>query len=403
VPEAQKITRCEDECHPAETVVVPGRFRPRLREAPLTFSEPLPADGAASDLFERDPCHIMPADTPASDLLKQDARQAMAQIKLVGTHAASNRADEVWVVQRDLLGSQGQDPHFVVEMDNEGGAHLRFGDGELGRKPEARTEFRATYRVGNGPPGNVGADTITHVVLRSRVSGLSLSSRNPLPARGGTAPEPLTDAKLFAPYAFRTELRRAVTAEDYARLAERHRKVGRAAAALRWTGSWYEALVAIDPRGEVEAGNDLLDEIQKCLYPYRRIGHDLVVARAEYVPLDVALEVCVRPDFLRGHVKAALLDAFSNRTLVDGRRGFFHPDNLSFGDDVFLSELVAAAQAVTGVESVQATRLERLGEGPNGEIESGVLPLGPLEIARLDNDPDFPENGRLRLEMRGVR
>jgi predicted phage baseplate assembly protein len=327
----------------------------------------------------------------------------MAQIKLVGTHAGLNGAEETWVVQRDLLGSQSQDPHFVVEIDNDGGAHLRFGDGELGRKPEAGTEFRETYRVGNGPSGNVGADTITHVVLRSRLSGVWLRSCNPLPAQGGTAPEPLTDAKLFAPHAFRTELRRAVTADDYARLAERHRKVERAAAALRWTGSWYEVLVAVDPRGEVEAGNELLDEIQNCLYPYRRIGHDLAVARAEYVPLEVAIEVCVRPDFVRGHVKAALLDTFSNRTLVDGHRGFFHPDNLSFGDDVFLSKLVAAAQAVTGVESVRVTQLERLGEGPNGEIENGVLPLGPLEIARLDNDPDFPENGRLRLEMRGER
>jgi hypothetical protein len=55
------------------------------------------------------------------------------------------------------------------------------------------------------------------------------------------------------------------------------------------------------------------------------------------------------------------------------------------------------------VESVKVESLERLGEGPNGEKESGRLPLGPLEIARLDNDPNFPENGQLRLAMRGGR
>ena len=324
----------------------------------------------------------------------------MPQIKeLISAHAGVGAS---WTVRRDLLGSQGQDLHFVAEIDDEGCAHLRFGDDELGRGPEAGTEFRARYRVGNGPTGNVGAEAITHVVFRSEpVSGLE--PRNPLPSQGGTSPEPLAEVKLFAPHAFRGDLQRAITADDYARLAERHPEVQRAAAALRWTGSWYEALVAIDPRGDAEADEQLLREIKQHMYPYRRIGHDLVVARARYVPLNIELTVCVLPDFLRGHVKAALLGLFNNRALSDGRRGFFHPDELSFGDSILLSKLIAAAQGVPGVESVTVTRLERLFEEPNHEIENGVLPLGPLEVARLDNDPNLPENGVLKLEMRGGR
>ena len=96
------------------------------------------------------------------------------------------------------------------------------------------------------------------------------------------------------------------------------------------------------------------------------------------------------PDFLRGHVKAALLQVFGNRRLSDGQLGFFHADNLTFGEGVFLSRMVAAAQAVPGVESVSVTQLERLFEGPNQELENGLLPLSPLEIARLDNDPGYP-------------
>ena len=41
------------------------------------------------------------------------------------------------MAQRDLLNSDPDDPHFVAEIDNRGRAHLRFGDGELGRRPEA--------------------------------------------------------------------------------------------------------------------------------------------------------------------------------------------------------------------------------------------------------------------------
>ena len=113
--------------------------------------------------------------------------------------------------------------------------------------------------------------------------------------------------------------------------------------------------------------------------------------------------VCVLPNYLRGHIKAALLDLFSNRTLTDGRKGFFHPDNLTFGEGIYLSRLVAAAQAVEGIESVQVTRLQRYNEPANQEIENGVLPLGPFEIARLDSDPSLPENGTLTLDMRGGR
>ena len=128
-----------------------------------------------------------------------------------------------------------------------------------------------------------------------------------------------------------------------------------------------------------------------------------MVKSARRVPLDIEMIVCILPGYLRGHVKAVLLEQFSNRMLINGQRGFFHVDNLSFGDDIYLSQLVAIAQATQGVESVQLTKLQRLNELSNQEIENGVLPLGPFEIARLDNDPGFPENGILTLDMRGGR
>ena len=349
---------------------------------------------------------------PASGAIRQDVRASLAAVGVchvpsdddeLRKHLGDERA--CWETRRSLLESGPRERHFVAEMDDEGRAHLRFGDGENGGSPEPGEHVRATYRIGNGPSGNVGADSIRYVVFRNKFGGVSMTARNPLPARGGTAPESVADVKALAPGAVRKDLQRAVIAEDYAKLAERGRpdKVQRAAANLNWAGSWYEMRTHVDPRGTEELSPALLSEIEGSLHRYRRIGHDLATAGARYVPLDVAVEVCVLPHYLRAHVRAALSEVFSTRALAGGRRGLFHPDNLTFGGSVFLSQLVAAAQSVEGVESVRVKRMQRLFEEPKGELESGVLFIGPLEVARLDNDPNYPEHGQLVLDLRGGR
>lgn len=133
------------------------------------------------------------------------------------------------------------------------------------------------------------------------------------------------------------------------------------------------------------------------------MGHDLSVGPARYVPIDLALEVCALPGYDRGQLKRVLLDLFSTRVLPGGKRGFFHPDNLTFGEGIYLSRIIAVAQGVTGVECVTVNRFQRLFEAPNNEVENGVLPLRNSEIARLDNNPTFPERGRLEITVKGGR
>lgn len=342
---------------------------------------------------------------PASLALTQDPREALPCVSL-REESASGQTLGTWLPESDLLEQSGQDRNFVVEIDNDGRGHLRFGDGDRGRAPVPATRLNATYRVGNGTRGNVGAEAISHLVFREKVSGTTARVRNPLPAKGGVDPEPIAEAKLFAPMTFRGQLERAVTRDDYALLAQQSAptKIQQAAAAPpRWTGSWYEVQVAIDPFDSEDLAQDLRELVEGALYRYRRIGHDLRVQPAKYVPLDIVLTVCVLPHYLRAHVEADLLDIFSNRMLPAGKPGYFHPNNLSFGEGIYLSKLVAAAQAVTGVESVRVNRLQRLYEAPNSEIENGVLPLSPLEVARLDNDRSLPEHGKLLLNIKGGR
>jgi hypothetical protein len=392
VPEQYTQNLCPDRCDPADSSKSAGSFRPVLHQPRLTFREPLPNFGDAAQLLRQHPQQSLPAVTLTSN--SSDSNSEVASL---------------WTPQLDLLESYPDDHHFVIEMDDDRRAHVRFGDGELGYQPEAETEFSATYRTGNGSAGNVGAEAISQVVQRhSLISGITLRARNPMPASGGTDPEPSAEVKLFAPHAFRQSLQRAVIAEDYAQIVLRDfaDEVQRAAASLRWTGSWYEVLVAIDPFAAEQTEpelSELIARINGHLHRYRRMGHDLRVAVAQYVPLDIELLICVKPDYLRGHVKAALLDGFSNRELLNGEHGFFHPDNLTFGEGIYLSDLVASAQAVTGVQSVEVKKLQRLYEANDQAIIDGVLKLGPLEVPRLDNDPNFPENGKLVLNVGGGR
>jgi hypothetical protein len=419
---------CEDVDDPSDAQIVPQVFNPSLRQAPLTFSQPLPKDAP----FTRFPSGAQqPVQLKAaSRFLQQDVHKCVPWIELTGTSADEggnllvpppqdsatgqdskyhlqgkvSLVPKPWTVKPDLLESGPDDDDFVVEMDNDGFAHLRFGDGRLGHMPDAGTSFQASYRVGNGTRGNVGREAISHVVShKTTFSGLALQPRNPFPVQGGMDPEPLVEVKLFAPHTFRIDLQRAITTDDYEHLARQSSPgIQRAAATLNWTGSWYEVVVAIDPLGTETASPALLQQVTAYLENYRRIGHDLKVVPAQYVPLDIAITVCVLPNFLRGHVKAALLDLFSNRVLPDGRKGFFHPDNLTFGTGIALSKLVAIAAAVQGVQNVKVTRLKRLFERPN-YVGHEFLPIGPYEIAQLDNDPNFPEHGKLTLKMEGGR
>jgi hypothetical protein len=395
------------ECGTTEMTKLAEKFQPILKNTPLTFSQTVEASLPATLTLVQNPRQALPQIhlTGISESFVQwdeseDAKQKTAQRQM----PTPNRLQHHWHPQSDLLNSQSDDLHFVVEMDNEGFAHLRFGDGESGRMPEALSEFAATYRVGNGKAGNVGAEAITHLVMRKKsLSGAEIQPRNPLAAQGGTPPEPLAEVKMFAPGAIRKDLQRAITADDYARLVERNKKVQRAAAELRWTGSWYEARVFVDQRGSEEFDAGLQKEITDYLYRYRRMGQDLAVASARYVPIEIALKVCVLPHYQSGHVEAALLDVFSSRILPDGQKGLFHPDNLTFGEGIFLSKLIAAAQAVEGVANVSVTQLQRRFETPADEIEKGILSLNLMEIAQLDNDPNFPEHGKLQFDMNGGR
>jgi hypothetical protein len=369
-----------------ERTLAPLRYRPRLSFGPVTqvgrrrakgFDEPQPFDpnaSAASALVAK-PSEVL----PALELEDNDGRN--------------------WQPQRELLGSDELAREMVVEVEDDGSAAIRFGDDRQGRRPDEGTIFKARYRIGNGKSGNVGAGAIRHIV---HSGGSIVSVVNYTPGVGGIDPESMADVRLKAPVAFRRQ-ERAVTPADYEEVATRHPDVQRAAATFRWTGSWYTVYLTVDRAGGRPVDGTFRDEMQRHVDRYRMAGYDLEIDAPRFVPLDLVVQVCALPGYFRSDVERALLEAFSNRAAADGKRGFFHPDNFTLGDPVYVSRLYAAAHAVAGVQSVDVVRFRRRGEAGDPALASGVLPVDRLEIVRLDNDPNFPENGQLQFTMGGGR
>lgn len=397
-----------------------GRYRPHLRLPGLTFGVPY------DHVYARATCS-------AAATLVQSSAEAMAALELTEIwREPVERTDKApllnlkehptgsgrfyptkpWTLRRDLLSSGNLSREYVVEMEEDGLAYLRFGFADGGWQPAVvGATLLATYRIGGGAVGNIGSDAIAYVVIDTEVADPSVlahivGARNPLAAVGGTNPERSESARLHAPHAFRTweppdgsvdyaaqafeAQARCVTANDYASIATRHPEVAEAVAELRWTGSWQTAVVYVRRRGRPE-DRAFYEELHAFLEPYRMANYDVAVTGPHYVPLDVTLSVYLSSERRAGPVRAELMRA------LGGPTGFFAPASFGFAQPVHRSRLVACAAAVAGVEWVEVERFCRAGAARNEDH----IEIGPLEVARLDITGKQAGVGSFTLNIRG--
>lgn len=338
----------------------------------------------------------------AYDLMNYDPAEAVPEIALQGTFEGT---PSWWMPKQDLLESAQTDRVFVVEVESDGSATLRFAtppdpdaplDGN-GMAPDPGTAFSAFYRIGNGSAGNVGAESL---VFLARFDARIQTCTNPMPATGGAEPETNDQIRRRAPLAFLTQ-ERSVTMADYEAIAEANPQVDQAVASLRWTGSWYSVFIAVEPKGAGNLTPALQQTLQQNLERYRLAGQDLKLESPQYVSLQIALNVCVDPNYFQSHVEQALLEVLGNGILPNGSKGLFYPDNFTFGQSVYLSPVYAAARSIPGVTIVQATQFQPQGVNTTQYLIAGQIKLGSLQVARLDNDPSYPDHGQLTLTMQG--
>ena len=83
--------------------------------------------------------------------------------------------------------------------------------------------------------------------------------------------------------------------------------------------------------------------------------------------------------------------------------GFFFADHFTFGTPLERSRLEATIQNAPGVAGVLSVRYRRRTVVPDFIDLDDELTLASDEILRIDNDPNHPERGSIRLNVMGGR
>lgn len=241
-------------------------------------------------------------------------------------------------------------------------------------------------------------------------------------------PSEMDAARLAGPRAIRDQ-RRMVTLGDHSTTLEEHPLVLRAHAYEKWEGSWTTIHVAVIGRdriklddAEVVYSDDVWAEVadfhaerdvrllDRTSLPtlrsllsffvddYRMCGREVVLEDAVEAGIQIALSIQVNVNYFQSEVRRAVESA-----LGTGPGGFFAPETMDFGKDLYAGDLYATLMALDGVDNVCLNRWKRLGDRYPDRSEEGWIPFEGLEIAVCDNDRSHLDRGYYTLSFIGGR
>jgi predicted phage baseplate assembly protein len=263
---------------------------------------------------------------------------------------------------------------YSVRLDDDGVSTVIFGDGTSGaRLPTGQENLQATYRVGIGTVGEVGAHRLT--LLKTRPFGIR-SVTNPIAASGAADPEILDAARSNAPMTVLT-LDRVVSLQDFEDFARAFAGIGKAQAVNIWNGETFlvHITIADDNGDQVPTTSDLFTNLCRAIDAARDPTAQVVIASFESLSFNLAATVMYDPAYLpeavRARVEAALHNAFAF-----ARR--------AFGQPVTAAEVISVIQQSEGVVAVDLDALHISTENP------GLAAVLPARTARRDNGAILP-------------
>lgn len=288
------------------------------------------------------------------------------------TMASGVRADidlavdgQEWEQVSAFNDSTSTDIHYTVRMTEEGYLKINFGDGSNARRlPTGKNNLRISFRQGTGSDGNLDPGSLVkpvkpHAYVKSVVQ--------PMASSGGNAMQDAASLCEDAPSTVLT-LERAVSVADFARLAASHSSVWQANAFVRLEVSGREEVVEVVV---VPADGGELGELKAILEEYL-LSHALPGVQVSVTlfdslrpQVDVTIQVDsdqYDPEELAAIVGTELLSRFSLK-------------QRKLGQNLYLSEIYAVVEGITGVER-SICNLKEWDEAEEAWIEQRVVKAG---------------------------
>jgi predicted phage baseplate assembly protein len=261
---------------------------------------------------------------------------------------------------------------YLTGIDSQGRTTITLS----GPLPTGTSTVVATYRTGQGSAGNVRAHQVTQLLSRPlTVAGVD----NPLAGSGGSDGDGPGDLRSRAPVGL-ASLGRLVSVADATDLVLSWAGVGKAHAVRRTLGG--TEIVALTVAGVTSdallSGDELLTSLAAALVAAGRPEAPVVVVPAPVYLIVLAARVRCDPEFDWAIVSAALRSLLTSAFAYEQRR---------LGENIVLSEILAFAHSVPGVESFTVTGITLISSAASA-----------ADIAnRTAQLPAPPASGRLRL------
>lgn len=325
---------------------------------------------------------------------------------------------EPWQRKDDLLGSGRDDLHVVLDASR---GVLRFGDGVRGLIPSAGARIVARYRHGGGEIGNVDAGQLTTMVAPPVGVDKVTNERR---AVGGASEQSGQDLQRVASSRFR-DRDRAVTADDYQKLAEGAGGVAKATALAMAHPDFRGVqvpgtvtVVIVPRRDDVRDPNpspspDLISSVSRALNQQRLLTTELFVTGPRYHGIHVRARVGIRPsasfDQVARAVRAVLddhLDPLGRRAdavtqAADGRRspgtgsgGTGARQGWKIGEAFHPSSLYAEILGVDDVEAVINLEIIAAGHSHTQLDQPVCVPPDGLIYGTRDHEIEVEIAGR---------
>lgn len=283
---------------------------------------------------------------------------------------------------------------FVTQTNADGQTAIVFGSNLNGYVPPPGATITATYSDSSGYAGNLPANSVVGWASAAP-TGMTVSSSTSF--TGGLDAESITTLKANIPSVISAQ-NRAVTKNDYIRLAQQLDSVSKAAVAYTpgigaasAGGSATNASVTVYAQTEradylttsdtdQTVSSTIKSELVSWLQPKAMLGVDVIAAdTVDWTPIDLEMTVYVN----ERHV-AAWVETDVGLALDE----LFDFDNVFFGQRLTIGQVYRIALGVAGVDYVT---IELFDETGGSAVESSILV----------NELALPKKGTVTLTMVG--